>query len=256
MSSLVDRPLLFGVVCLVLMGGMAWAGASLRGRPGSRLQDKDDLVLVVPATLTLLGLIIGFTFSMATARYDQRRLFEEEEANAIGTEYVRADLLPAAEAGPAKQLLRNYLERRIDYYRTAAGPETERLDAETGALQSRLWAAIRPQAAAHPDPVTALVVAGMNDVLNREGYARFSWENRIPASAWWLMVLIALAANGLVGFATLRSRPRAPLLLVLPALVAVSFFLICDIDSPRGGLIRVQPVNLLRLAEALRSGPS
>ena len=70
------------------------------GKRHRQMEDSthQDLDLVVAATLTLLGLIIGFSFSMATNRYDQRKLYEKAEANAIGTEYVRADILPAADA--------------------------------------------------------------------------------------------------------------------------------------------------------------
>ena len=63
---------------------------------------REDFGFILAATLTLLGLIIGFSFSMATSRYDQRKNYEEAEANAIGTEYVRADLLPAADAATVR----------------------------------------------------------------------------------------------------------------------------------------------------------
>ena len=78
---------------------------------------RSDFGVVQAATLTLLGLIIGFSFSMATGRYDLRKGYEESEANAIGTEYVRADLLPPAEEGPRmKALLREYTAQRLRFY--------------------------------------------------------------------------------------------------------------------------------------------
>src|ERR1044072_4932834 len=79
---------------------------------------REDFDIIQGATLTLLGLIIGFTFSMALNRYDQRKNLEEEEANAIGTEYVRADFLPAAAAAKARALLRDYTNERIRFYGT------------------------------------------------------------------------------------------------------------------------------------------
>ena len=93
------------------------------GRPfckrGRELEEKrDDFGVILAATLTLLGLIIGFTFSMATNRYDQRKNYEEAEANAIGTEYVRADLLPAADAARVRALLGKYLDQRVLFYTT------------------------------------------------------------------------------------------------------------------------------------------
>ena len=79
-------------------------------------ETHEDFGFILAATLTLLGLIIGFSFSMATSRYDQRKNYEEAEANAIGTEYVRADLLPAADAATVRALLRKYLDERVLFY--------------------------------------------------------------------------------------------------------------------------------------------
>ena len=99
---------------------------------------------------TLLGLIIGFTFSMALTRYDQRKNYEEEEANAIGTEYVRADLLPQAEATRVRELLVSYLEQRILFYTTRDGQELEQINARTAELQTDLWSSVRVSATAQP----------------------------------------------------------------------------------------------------------
>jgi hypothetical protein len=253
---MINHPRILCLACVFAMWAMARGGAWLRLRFHVAEKDgADNLGLVVPATLTLLGLIIGFTFSMATSRYDQRKLFEEQEANAIGTEYVRADLLPAAEAAALRPLLVSYLDHRIAFYQTDYGSRLHRVDQATAQMQTVLWKAVQPQAAAAPNPVTALVVAGMNDVLNSQGYTQFAWWNRIPTSAWGLMIVIALFANGLVGYATRRSRDGNLLLFVLPVIVSVSFFLIADIDSPRGGIIRVAPVDLIALSQQLHVTP-
>ena len=253
MFYVLNHPRILALICVFTMWLASRGGAWVRSRLKSpEPQEQENLILVVSATLTLLGLIIGFTFSLATSRYDQRRLFEEQEANAIGTEYVRAELLPANETAGVKQLLAQYLDHRIDFYQASYGPALTSLNQETASLQTQLWQSIKPQAAAHPDPVTALVVSGMNDVLNSEGYTQFAWWNRIPTSAWGLMIAIALLANMLVGYAAQRSRRGTILLFVLPVIVSISFFLIADIDSPRGGLIRIQPVDLQSLAHTLK----
>ena len=84
---------------------------------------RDNFNTILAATLTLLALIIGFSFAMAISRYDQRKDYEEEEANAIGTEYVRAALLPAENAAKVKTLLKRYLDAQIARYYTAAKVE-------------------------------------------------------------------------------------------------------------------------------------
>ena len=255
MIYMINHPRVLALICFVVMWAMAPVGIALRRRFwNEENEDKDNLGIVVSATLTLLGLVIGFTFSMASTRYDQRRLYEENEANAIGTEYVRADLLPMAEAAVVKQRLVEYLNWRVEFYRSDYGAELTTVDEKTAAMQGQLWQAVLPEAAAHPTPVTALVVSGMNDVLNSQGYTQFAWWNRIPTSAWGLMMVIALFANLLVGFAAKRSRASNLLLFVVPLIVSVSFFLIADIDSPRGGVIRIRPVDLVSLSQSL-GGP-
>ena len=249
---MINHPRVLSLACLVSMWLIALLGVWLRGRRRMRESaDKSDLTLVVSATLTLLGLIIGFTFSMAADRYDQRRLYEEGEANAIGTEYVRADLFPPADANCIKATLREYLDWRIQFYRSNYGNELSTVDARTAEFQTRLWQCVTPQALANPTPVTALVVSGMNDVLNSQGYTQFSWWNRIPVSAWGLMILIAALSNLLVGYASQTSHLKNPLLLVLPLIVSIAFFLISDIDSPRGGVIRIPPRDLTSLSQSL-----
>ena len=250
---MLNHPRVLSLVLLVLMAAFAFAGVMLRSSHRAAAgNDSDDITLVVSATLTLLGLIIGFTFSMATTRYDLRRQYEEGEANAIGTEWVRADLLPAAEAAQTRALLLKYLGARIDFYQAGHGDELGAIDARSAELQSRLWGSVTPAALSQPTPVTALVVSGMNDVLNSEGYTQAAWWNRIPNTAWLLLISIACVANLLVGYATRRlDRSRTLLLIVLPLLISVALFLIADIDSPRGGLIRIPPRNLVSLQKSL-----
>src|SRR5881394_38614 len=79
-------------------------------------RNREDFKFVLGGTLTLLGLIVGFTFSMAVERYNQRKNYEEEEANAIGTEYLRVDVVALPEDSRMRALLRDYLDQRIVYY--------------------------------------------------------------------------------------------------------------------------------------------
>jgi hypothetical protein len=250
--KLLNYPLLVFVVTFFLM----WLAAWVAGRMGQRrvaLVDEDvrrDYGVVQAATLTLLGLIIGFSFSMATGRYDLRKSEEKNEANAIGTEYVRADLLPAEEASRVKALLREYTALRIRFYTAPRWGDEGAIRAETDRVRGELWTAASATAVEQTSAMRALVVAGMNDVLNSEGYTQAAWWNRIPLGAWALMFAIALFCNALVGFGVHRWTPR--LFLILPLVVAVAFFLISDIDSPRGGVILVRPQNLERLQAGLR----
>jgi hypothetical protein len=240
------------LVSIVVLYACALAGAHLQARHALRGgQVRDDLSVVLAATLTLLGLIIGFTFSMATTRYDMRKNYEEAEANAIGTEYLRAELLPEPQAARTKVLLRDYVTQRTLFYRTREPALQDNIDARTAELQTQLWEAVRGQATVSPTPITALALAGMNDVINSQGYTQAAWWNRIPNEAWALMGLIAILCNLMLGFMAGGHKSRA-FLGILPLVTAIAFFLIADIDSPRHGLIHIVPQNLLALAATLR----
>jgi hypothetical protein len=254
MTSVTDYPLLVFVVSFVVLWLSAQFGAGVIKRWRKLEQDtREDFGVILAATLTLLGLIIGFSFSMATSRYDQRKNLEEAEANAIGTEHVRADLLPPADAEKVRALLRNYLDQRVLFYTTRDEQQLRQIDARTAQLQTELWSAVLAPAAAQPTPVVALAVSGMNDVLNSQGYTQAAWWNRIPVAAWGLMGTIAICSNLLIGYGARSAKAGRILHLVLPLVVSISFFLIADIDSPRHGVILLNPQNLVSLAESMRA---
>ncbi|MGA3056171.1 MAG: hypothetical protein ABSD63_18325 [Candidatus Korobacteraceae bacterium] len=248
---MLSYPRIFFLVSLLVLWVAAQVGTWLRRRRPLNQGEREDFNVVEAATLTLLGLIIGFSFSMAITRYDLRKNYEEAEANAIGTEYVRAGLLPAADAAGVRTQLGKYLELRLRFYRTRSEQELQQIDADTAQLQREMWSAVQAPAVAHPSPVIALAVAGMNDVLNSQGYTQAAWWNRIPRSAWTLMMAIAVCCNLLVGYGAHGAGARSGLLVVLPLVVALAFLLISDIDSPRRGFIHVVPQNLESLSQSL-----
>jgi hypothetical protein len=152
-----------------------------------------------------------------------------------------------------RALLKAYIDQRILLYTTRDERQDQVIDARTERLQTEMWAVVVDSVGKTPLPAQALAVSGMNDVLNSQGYAQASWWNRIPSAAWALMAIIAIFCQLLVGYRTGNAKAKRLLLLVLPLLVSISFFLIADIDSPRGGLIRVYPQNLAVLGEFLRT---
>src|ERR1700750_3023420 len=161
-------PALVLVLSFLLLWFAAWAGGKISQRRHDLSEEmRPDFGVILAASLPLLGLIIGFSFSMATGRYDLRKTYEEAEANAIGTEYVRADLLPAADGARVRELLKRYLDLRVLFYTTRSPQKIAKINADTAELQNQLWSAVRP-AAVQPTPVLALVLSGMNDVLNSQ----------------------------------------------------------------------------------------
>ena len=246
-------PVVMALVALLVLWISEQMGSAVRKKTEElNEEEREDFGVILAATLTLLGLIIGFSFSMAISRYDQRKNLEEEEANAIGTEYLRVELLPAANAEKVRGLLKSYLEQRILFYETRWERDLVAVNARTAELQGELWNAVKEPAETERSAVQALTVSGMNDVLNSQGYTQAAWWNRIPIPAWGLMWLIAICCNVMIGYYVRQKKGHWVRLIVMPLVVAVSFLLIADIDSPRGGIIRVQPRNLISLAGSLK----
>lgn len=251
MTHLTDSPFLTLVLSLLTLWACAWFGAKVLGRFAAEGQEAgDDFRTVLAACLTLLGLIVGFSFSMAVSRYDQRQNAETAEADAIGTEYVRADLLPTSEAQTTRQLLRSYLAERIQFFGARDSDRFRQIDEDTTHLQQQMWLTVHTPAV-KPDHFTALVVAGMSNVLSSQINTQSAWWNRIPPEAWALMALIAILCNLMLGVSARHLQGHSTFF-VLPLVISIAFFLIADIDSPAGGgVIHIVPQNLLALAKIM-----
>jgi hypothetical protein len=249
MSEIIDNPFAVFLIALIAQWGAAYIGDHLRRKLRPLKEgEQADFDTVLTASLTLLALIIGFSFSMAVSRYDQRKNSEEAEANAIGTEYIRADLLPTDDAAKVRELLRAYISQRILFY---LNKEDRLNEVKTAKLQTELWSSVVRVATAQPTPVVALAVSGMNDVLGAQGHTQAAWLNRIPVAAWCLMGLIAICSNLLLGY---RERSRRTLTLwVLPIIASIAFYLIADIDSPYAGIINVVPHNLIATSQLMKA---
>jgi hypothetical protein len=246
------HPIFLFAVALVAQWLAACLGDVLKRRGAAiDVSERDDLHDILAATMSLLALIIGFTFAMAISRYNERNDLEDAEAAALTAEYARADLLPTSAAAKVRDLLARYAEQRVLFYQVDDPERLEQVRADTARLGAELWSAVTGPAAATPTPITALVVSGMNDVLNSATHTEAAWRFHIPAEAWLLMLLIAMAGNLLLGLSE-KSR-RAATLVILPVIISIPFFLIADIDSPRAGIIRVVPVNLIAQAQSLRA---
>ncbi|HXJ77387.1 MAG TPA: hypothetical protein VMS64_01790 [Candidatus Methylomirabilis sp.] len=239
------------VTALALMAFSIWVGDALRKRGGVPKEDgrAESANLLAGAILTLLFFLIGFSFSMAINRYDLRKNCEQAEAIAIGTAYSQADLLVPGDAAKVQTLLKRYLDHRMLFYTTGSPGPASAIAADTVQLQSELWSTLRRAIVAVPAPLMGVLVSGMNDVINSQRSSQAAWLNRIPAAAWALMMIIGTGCCWLMGYRARRTDWLA--FLIVPIAVSVCFFLIADLDSPRGGAIRVTPQNLSSLSQSL-----
>ncbi|AXK71060.1 hypothetical protein DWG18_01320 [Lysobacter sp. TY2-98] len=250
-----DYPLLVFFVSLALLAGSLYAGVAIgrRRKRRSPHAEEADFAIVIGGTLTLLGLVVSFAFAMAVARYDQRKMFEEEEANAIGTEYLRVGLLGPAAARSLRARLRDYTDLRIAFYSTRDDASLAALGERTATVENAMWSIVEAAANDNPTPPALAAVIGMNDVINRRGYTQFAWSNRIPRAAWGLMLSMAICGHVLLGEGAKNPQRERFVVIALPLVISIAFFLIADIDSARHGIIRVAPDDLLALAAALKA---
>jgi hypothetical protein len=252
MTAFVDRPAVLFVVLLALFVGAVAVGALVLRRLASLpAEDHEDFNIIQTSTLTLLALLVGFSLSMAVNRYDLRKTLEESEANAIGTEYSRADLADVVVGAQIKSALIRYAKLRLANYRTRERDELAKINRDTANVETELWQLATRVAKMQPTPIGALVVSGMNDVLNSQDYSEAARINHIPLGAWYLMIVTALLGCVLQGYGAKGSLRRGLLITILPTTIALSLALIADIDSPKGGMIHIEPRDLTRLITSL-----
>ena len=185
----------------------------------------------------LLGLLLAFTFGMAGSRFDLRRQLLVDQASALKSTYLRADLLTEPLRGEAQDLLRRYVDLLIE----AATPDraAEALLVSQPMLD-RLWSIGTAAAKESPTPITGLYLQSVNDVTNMQAKrATLAWHNPLPSvilGALYLVILLVLGVIGFEGGISGKHRPVASV--VLGVTLAAVVLLIIDLDRPQEGLLR------------------
>ena len=233
------------------------AASGVMFRIGWRRAHRDDAVTsqvtaMQAATLGLLALMLGFTLSIAESRFAVRRAVVVEEANAVGTTYLRADFLPEPARTQSRELLRRYVVERRAYF--AASPdEAPATTARAQAIHGELWAVAAALAREHPDwDLLASYVETLNRMIDLEAYRDLAIGMRLPATVFPLLVLVAMVAVGVTGYACGLSRAKSWLALyVVPVLVGLACAVVADIDRSRAGFISTGDRPMARLQRSL-----
>jgi len=210
------------------------------------------------AALGLLGLLLGFTFSMAANRYDTRREMVLKEANSIGTTWLRADLLPEGHRMAVKALLRDYVDVRIQYGAQSRDPamlaEGLRRSAD---LETQLWSRATAAAAYAPTPITATFISALNDMIDTDSERIAAMRNKIPSGVWILLTVVASFGCFVSTYGSGAQGARSAFTsLLLPALIIVVVMLIFDLAHSRQGLIGVSQQPMLDLKASISTPPS
>jgi hypothetical protein len=244
--------LIFGVIAGVTLAGLV-AGRYMRKHAESL---REPFGVLQGALLGLVGLILAFGLTLAVGRYEQRRAAVVDEANAIGTSYLRAETLPEPMRSRSLALLRPYTDTSIHLSDTIPGSTAARRTiATSGALQRRLWR-LAGQALDEAPLASAprLYVDSLNETFDMQGVRVAARNNRVPGAVLALEVLGASVALGLLAlYLAILGRGVIPVLLAA-GLVTLLLLIIFDLDRPTRGLIRV-PTTPLVSARASMSLP-
>jgi hypothetical protein len=203
---------------------------------------SSEVSAIQGAVLGLLALLLGFSFSVAMSRFEARKELIRDEANVIGTAYLRTELLPEPHRTNVARAMRQYLDTRFELQKLGFAPDALRAThRRSGELQARMWADITTVARAHPESETmALVVSSMNELIDAHGMQMAAVRNRVPSSIFALLFCVAIASLGLTGYASGPfHRQNAALTFVVALLVTAVILLIFDLHRPARGVITV-----------------
>lgn len=236
--------LLFGI--FVVLSGSALLGkfAGVRTTKKNNPDLEDELKIVLGATLSLFGLLVGFMLSFSMSGYDARIGAEENEAIAIGNAFQRTTLLDERHRDQAKAILTDYLNLRIRFYETLDEDKRETIRFESIGMQAHMWALISKIATQNPNPVLTSALNACNDLYVTQQKTMSSWRHNIPQAAWVVLIVFGIFGNYLIGRTIRNRRGSQSLLLIIPAISALAMFMIAEIDVPGKGIVHVEPDNL------------
>jgi hypothetical protein len=247
----------FYIVVAIMMFGFGEVGYQLGMRARSR-QDKDaptSLGSMVGGLLAMLAFVLAFIFSMASSQHNVRKQNVLEDANAIGTAYLRTDLVDPQDSVAMKHLLREYVDARLS---AASGGDLDAALTKSVEIQKLLWAKAALAARNNPNTNTALMAQSINNVIDmHEKRVTGALRNRIPASVWLSLAAITALTMITLGIQIGLTGKRR-LVAVTPLILAFStlVILVVDLNRPQGGLITVGQQSMIDLRVNMDDEPN
>lgn len=255
------RTLMTEMACISLFVGMSLLSLLCYRLGSRRLQEEDAHTevsgAIIGAVFALLGLLIAFTFSGAYSRFEVRRQLIVQEANAIGTAYLRLDLLPVSAQAHLREKFRAYTVSRAALYEKLTDvSETRNELARSVALQKEIWdSTVAASSPPQYQSARLLLLPALNEMIDIVTTRTVAIQTHPPALIWIMLFAIALACAGLTGFrAGIFKRPGYFYHILLAAITACVLYVTLDIEYPRYGLVRLDTVNqvLIELAETMK----
>lgn len=246
---------------LWLLMALTFAGSGLALELGYRFglrrhnhtpEKKTPVGTIVGAILALFAFLLAFTFGSAGNRFESRRQAVLDEANAIGTTYLRAQMLHEPQRAESLKLLREYVDVRVEGVREARIAETVKRSEK---IQAALWVEARKEAEAHPTPITATYIVALNQMIDiHSTRVQVGITNRVPSTIWLGLYALSFLGMASVGYQTgLVGTRRSPAMAVLVVAFAGVMFLIADLDRPNAGFISVSQDAMTGLRESMKA---
>jgi hypothetical protein len=239
----------------LLLGEGGFHLGRLRARRPSRESDG-AVAAIVGAQLGLLAFLLAFSFGIAASRFDLRRHVLLDEANAIGTTYLRAAMLPPAQTAPVRQLLREYADARLQATKDRPIDQVLRRSEE---IQQQLWAEATAAAGQDVRSVpTGLFIQALNELIDlHAARVMATLGNRMPLPVWIVLFAIGLLSFFTMGYqAGLTRASRSPAAIVLAVTFVSVIWLVADLDRPTEGFLRVSQTPMIDVQKMMHDSAS
>ncbi|HOY70298.1 MAG TPA: hypothetical protein PL131_06950 [Methylotenera sp.] len=232
-----------------------WLGKRLKKEVGLAYQGQIDSVQ--SSLLGILALLIAFTFSIALQRFESRNDAVVDEANAIGTAFLRTQLLPKQAQPEIQQTMRQYVDLRARASQLALNNATERdpLLQQATMTQDKLWQQTMQLVPANATPVTyGLFIQSLNEMIDSFGRRTAVISRHVPEAVLGLLAIVFTMTSWVIGFNAGIAQPRVSKITYLKIfLVALLVYAILDLDHPRQGMIQVDQTPLLDLQRSIHN---
>jgi hypothetical protein len=203
--------------------------------------------------VTLLGLIMAFTFSMASERYQDRKHLLVEESNEIGTAYSYTSLLPEPIIETTRQLFRNYLDLRIQY--SLIRDDVQQFLDIKNKLQSvhlKIWTLVAAEAKTSLNPIYIPIVMSLNSMRDTADKRNAAMDNRIPEPIIWLLLILSVLNMAAIGFgAGMVGHGNVIYAQIINLAICTTLYIIIDLDRPTKGIIKISHSSLFELKDSI-----
>jgi hypothetical protein len=228
-----------------------WAGRRIARNQTEHA--RSHVITLEAGVLGLAGLLIGFTFSMASDRYEQRKQITINSSNSIGTTYLRTRMLDPATGDELRAMLRRYVDARLAFEN--AGVDRARVEEilrAADSLENQIWSRVAAFGRSQPQSqVTNLIVQSTNEMIDRAAEHTFALENPVPFTVFVLLVVVTTVAMASIGLSCGLGGSRMAFgMLLMPLMLAAVLTMVIDLAHPRIGIVRVRDDSLTRLKQS------